>query len=148
VTSSFSKTLFILTTILFASSAWADETHTAAHDVGKISEIAGPFFKEHCIRCHGESEAKGELRLDQLDSDLNQPATFERWRKIVQRVQAGEMPPEKENQPKPEQAADLVKHLMARLDAVAAARWRFPTRVTLTRYAVAQNFAGGDSLIA
>ena len=126
MTSRYSKTILILATMLCAASGRADETHTATADVAKMNEIAGPFLKEHCLRCHGESKAKGELRLDLLDSDLNQPVTFERWRKIVQRLQAGDMPPEKEPQPMPKQIADVVQQLTARLDAgyLGAARRR------------------------
>jgi len=132
VTNNFSKAILILTSVFFAVPLRVDQTYAAATDVEKIDEIAGPFLKVHCLRCHGELEAKGELRLDQVGSDLNEPATFERWRKVVQRVQAGEMPPEKETQPRPEEAADLVKHLTSRLNAFATQN-RGEGRVVLRR---------------
>ncbi len=47
-------------------------------------------------------------------------------------AQAGEMPPEKETQPKPEEAADLVKHLTSRLNAFATEN-RGEGRVVLRR---------------
>ncbi|MSU26308.1 MAG: hypothetical protein EXS27_00115 [Pedosphaera sp.] len=49
------------------------------------------FIKEHCLPCHGAEKTKGDLRLDQLDTDFFKPSTFERWREVVVRVQSGEM---------------------------------------------------------
>lgn len=103
--------------------------------VGEHSEllnIAEPFFRDHCIRCHGPAETKGELRLDSLDADFTRPATFERWQKILDRVQAGEMPPPDEPRPKSDMVASFKNLLTARLNAVAAER-RGSGRVVLRR---------------
>jgi mono/diheme cytochrome c family protein len=86
----------------------ADEI-TPTVDRSSISLIAQPFFNEHCIRCHGPSEMKADLRLDELDSDLTQAATFERWQSILERVQSGEMPPTNEPRPTAEQVAAFRK---------------------------------------
>ena len=72
------------------------------------------------------------MRLDDIDSDLSRPATFERWQTIVERIQTGEMPPEKEPQPRPEQVAEIVKQLTSRLNEVTADR-RAEGRVVLRR---------------
>jgi mono/diheme cytochrome c family protein len=124
------KAIGIVCMMFAAASASANESPKSA-DAG-IESIAKPFFKEHCIRCHGQSETKGELRLNELDADLTRPAIFERWQRIVERIQAGEMPPENEPQPMPEQAAEFVKQLTTQLDAVAAQR-RSGGRVVLRR---------------
>ena len=50
----------------------------------------------------------------------------------MERVQSGEMPPKDEPRPRPEQLADIVKLLSARLDAVAA-KQRSEGRVVLRR---------------
>lgn len=55
------------------------------------------FFQEHCLRCHGPDEAKGELRLDQLEADFSNPTNFDRWREVLARVEASEMPPKDES---------------------------------------------------
>ncbi|MSU41120.1 MAG: DUF1587 domain-containing protein, partial [Pedosphaera sp.] len=90
------------------------------------------FIKEHCLRCHGPEKTKGDLRLDQLDTDFAKPSTFERWREVVARVQSGEMPPKKEARPKPAQVQTFVRQLSARLDD-AAAKHRAEGRVVLRR---------------
>jgi mono/diheme cytochrome c family protein len=126
--SSILATASLILAALFASNhVRADEADTLY-----INSIAESFLKEHCIRCHGEKEAKGELRLDAVESDLTRPATFEQWREIIDRVQSGEMPPEDEPRPKPEQITELVKQLTARLNTVAAQR-RSEGRVVLRR---------------
>jgi mono/diheme cytochrome c family protein len=77
------------------------------------------FLKEHCLRCHGPEKAKGDLRLDQLSTDFAQPSTFARWREVVARTQAGEMPPKKEPRPDGAQAQAFVRSVNARLEAAA-----------------------------
>lgn len=90
------------------------------------------FFKEHCLRCHGPEKVKGDLRLDQLDTDFSKPSTFERWHEIVARVQSGEMPPKKEPRPGAAQTQAFVRQLNTRLDE-AAAKQRAVGRVVLRR---------------
>ena len=31
------------------------------------------FLKNHCVRCHGESEQEGEFRIDNLGTDFADP---------------------------------------------------------------------------
>ena len=110
----------------------ASEISLEALDTDSVISIAQPFLKEHCFRCHGPDESKGDLRLDQLDADLTQPTTFDRWREIVSRVQSGEMLPIKEPRPQTEQVADMVKRLSIRLDETSATL-RTEGRVVLRR---------------
>ena len=90
------------------------------------------FIKEHCLRCHGPEQAKGDLRLDQLDTNFSKPSTFERWREVVTRVQSGEMPPKKEPRPQPTQVQTFVRQVSARLEE-AGAKQRAEGRVVLRR---------------
>ncbi|OAI47708.1 hypothetical protein AYO44_09095 [Planctomycetaceae bacterium SCGC AG-212-F19] len=123
--------LVLLTLALLCPSAQAEDPPVVSDSTGVVG-IAQSFFKEHCVRCHGPTKAKANLRLDRLDGNLSTPRTFERWREIVARVQAGEMPPAKEPQPKPEQVADVVKRLMAMLNETAE-KQRSEGRATLRR---------------
>ena len=47
-----------------------------------LDSHTGAFLKEHCLRCHGPEKAKGDLRLDQLDTDFSKPSSFERWQAV------------------------------------------------------------------
>jgi len=84
-----------------------------------INSIVMPFFQEHCIRCHGPDEAKGDLRLDQLDGDLAKLTTIDHWQEILLRVKSGEMPPPKEPRPQAERLKDFVKQITTRLNEAA-----------------------------
>ena len=59
-----------------------------------------PFFKAHCIRCHGPEKSKGKITLHSLDGDLSAGQELERWETILDVLSQGEMPPEDEPQPK------------------------------------------------
>lgn len=52
------------------------------------------FLEDHCFECHGRKSADGGLNLETFKFDLNDPANYEKWVRIYDRVVAGEMPPE------------------------------------------------------
>jgi len=104
----------------------------AAEPGAKLDSHTGAFLKEHCLRCHGPEKVKGDLRLDQLDTDFSKPSVFERWREVVSRVQSGEMPPKKEPRPDAAQVQAFVRQLNARLDE-ASAKHRAAGRTVLRR---------------
>lgn len=58
-----------------------------------------PFFKAHCIKCHGPDKSKGELTLHTFDGDLASGRGLERWEDVLDALKLGEMPPEGEPQP-------------------------------------------------
>lgn len=58
-----------------------------------------PFFKAHCIKCHGPEKSKGELTLHTLDGDLTSVRGLERWEDVLDALETGAMPPEDEPQP-------------------------------------------------
>ena len=57
------------------------------------------FLKNHCIGCHNARTAKADLRLDTLEGLPADKDTIEVWQAVVDRIEAGEMPPEKQPQP-------------------------------------------------
>ncbi len=56
---------------------------------------AGPFFKDNCVDCHDQDTFSGRLDLTTLEYHPEDGANFALWVKVHDRVQAGEMPPEK-----------------------------------------------------
>src|SRR5690349_19621749 len=98
-------TIALIIALWTACDAFSAPTATDTHAIA--------FFKEHCLRCHGPEKTKGDLRLDQLDADLSKPATFQRWRDVLERVESGEMPPKKEPRPPQAQVADVIGELSA-----------------------------------
>ncbi len=62
-----------------------------------------PFLQKTCLKCHGPDKQKGGLRIDTLAADFNDPKAAELWGKVLDQLDAGEMPPEDE--PRPTKAA-------------------------------------------
>lgn len=92
-----------------------------------------PFFKEHCLRCHGAEKQKGDLRLDTLSTDFGDLLVAQEWDEVMLRITSGEMPPEDEKQPSPDASGKATEWIAARLSEGRAARMSQRTPVTLNR---------------
>src|SRR3954468_24134576 len=53
------------------------------------------LFQKHCYSCHGIEKPKGELRIDRLDPDFVQGDDGDDWLTVMDRLEFGDMPPEK-----------------------------------------------------
>jgi mono/diheme cytochrome c family protein len=91
------------------------------------------FLVKHCGRCHGPEDEEGELRIDRLSRDFKAGVDAHRWAEVVERVNSGEMPPEKEPRPTQDEIASFVTSLDARLKEGRAARMAARPPVTLYR---------------
>ncbi len=80
------------------------------------AQTAPPQIEKNCLECHDKDNTKGSLDLSALPFDLTNPATRDRWIRIYDRVEKGEMPPKAEDLPKPERV-ELVKSLAASITA-------------------------------
>lgn len=74
------------------------------------------LFNHHCYECHDEDVQKGDLDLTALPVDFKNPADFQQWIEILDRVEAGEMPPEKEPRPDPEVIQKFAAQISTPLD--------------------------------
>ena len=36
-----------------------------------FSSKVGPFFKKHCLQCHGSDRSEGDVRVDEVSDDLD-----------------------------------------------------------------------------
>lgn len=79
-------------------------------------QSAPPQIEQSCLECHDKDNTKGSLDLTALSFDLTTPATRDRWIRIYDRVEKGEMPPKPEDLPA-EQRAALVKSLATSITA-------------------------------
>ncbi len=66
---------------------------------GEFSKRVQPFLKQHCTKCHGEQKQEGDLRVDALPAEFGNSEIAARWSAIMDRLNAGEMPPKKEPRP-------------------------------------------------
>ncbi|MEY4394309.1 MAG: hypothetical protein RL595_1558, partial [Planctomycetota bacterium] len=82
-----------------------------AGNTGFGRETLEAFLEKHCNRCHGPEKPKGELRLNQLSRDFKSGADSHRWAEVIERVNAGDMPPKKEPRPTQDEIAGFVSKL-------------------------------------
>jgi len=96
----------------------------AAEDASKDGALAGfnavarPFIEQHCMVCHGEQKAQAGFRIDLLTADFSKPNMAEHWKEVVDRINAGEMPPKNRPRPDVKQAAAFVDWVNVQLRAL------------------------------
>jgi hypothetical protein len=81
-------------------------------------EQVRPFLERHCQECHNGEKPKGDWRLDQLNLDFGAKANRERWLRVREKLESGEMPPQAKPRP-PEQEVHALTGWIA--DQVAGA---------------------------
>jgi Protein of unknown function (DUF1592)/Protein of unknown function (DUF1588)/Protein of unknown function (DUF1587)/Protein of unknown function (DUF1585)/Protein of unknown function (DUF1595)/Planctomycete cytochrome C len=69
------------------------------------------FFKSYCLECHNTETQEGKVRLDDLAYEITDISNAERWQKILNVLNSGEMPPEDERQPKQADKTEFLDHL-------------------------------------
>lgn len=57
------------------------------------------FLYQHCYDCHDDTTQKGDLDLTSLNYDFSNLSNFSRWVDVLDRIESGEMPPKKKEQP-------------------------------------------------
>ncbi len=93
-----------------------------------------PFFEKHCVECHDADEKKGDLNLDALAWNTDDPPIFDRWVKVFDKVDKQEMPPpKKKDRPDPATREAFLKALRGALHAASLARQQRDGRVVLRR---------------
>ena len=81
----------------------------------RIDEKHRVFLKEYCVECHNADKQKGKLRLDDIALKLDTVQLADRWQKILNQVNSGEMPPDDSKQPAPVAKADFLEMLSGTL---------------------------------
>lgn len=94
------KRLFSSALLLLTLTQSAPAADLPRADTDGFQRVVAPFFKSHCIDCHGPDVQEGELSLHDIDPDLIRGEQFEQWRIIDEQLRFGDMPPEDEPQPK------------------------------------------------
>ena len=89
-------TLTIIALLLAQSLAHAAgaESHAAMNVKHKA------LLQDFCVKCHGAEKQKGKFRVSDLPFDITNLETAEKWQKILNAMNSGEMPPDEEKQPR------------------------------------------------
>lgn len=99
-----------------------------------LPPTARTMLDRYCGACHNPAEKSGELDLSALGTELDDPATFARWLRVHDRIEAGEMPPRGVDAPlSVADRAALCKSLGSLLAHADSRRQRTEGRVPLRR---------------
>ncbi len=133
MTMNFRLSFVCLALLSLTSTAFAGEQ--AAYDQQVL-----PFFKTYCLRCHDAKVQKGKFRLDTLPRDFTNQTNAQVWGEVVFRLNAGEMPPKKEAQPKAAELGKVVEWISTRIREGEAAR--MAKRGPVTHYRLSRDEYG------
>ncbi len=125
--------------LLSISLSLAAEPVAALRDLP--AEYAGgvrPLMKKYCLDCHAASKKKGDLDLERFASTTEIAKSVEIWRRLAERVEQQEMPPEDAPQPTADERVKLLGWTKAMLDSEARVHAGDPGRVVLRRLSNAE----------
>ncbi|MEN9677302.1 MAG: hypothetical protein RIS76_3198 [Verrucomicrobiota bacterium] len=94
-------------------------TAMAADTVGRGLErrfvgTVRPFIDTYCLDCHGQEKPKGDLDLSPYSGADSVARDLQRWELVLERLEAGDMPPRKAKQhPTPAQNREVVAWVQA-----------------------------------
>jgi hypothetical protein len=64
---------------------------------GKFEDEILPILKRSCLKCHGGEKTKGKVDFSKISTKRDADEHFDLWATVIEMVELGEMPPEKEN---------------------------------------------------
>ena len=74
-------------------------------------EKIAPFFEKHCYKCHGENKQKADRRFDLLSFPISNEDQLVDFQDALDQLNLGEMPPEDEARPDPEELKQTIEWL-------------------------------------
>lgn len=72
----------------------ADDTSDSAEQLGSFTAEVAPFLATYCVQCHGKEVQEAKLTLARFRTQADLSRAPQIWDEIIERVEAGEMPPE------------------------------------------------------
>lgn len=134
--------LLLLIGMLFGRSALPLSAQERPNDVSKPISKAEPvsfrdkvlpFLEAHCNRCHGTERPRGGLTLSNYQQETAARKDLKVWERVLQRIDAHEMPPPMRQQPKAEEVAVFRRWIDSVLGVDDCTVRKDPGRVTLRR---------------
>ena len=101
--------LGVLLAMACRSSAAVKNQKAAAKSPVTFEKNVAPLLDQYCFSCHGNGKHKGDVILDQYRDEASGLADVKLWTKVREKVQNGEMPPEKKPQPTPRERELLLR---------------------------------------
>ena len=70
-------------------------------EADEFDQFLKPFFTKNCVKCHGGEKVKGKVNLKEIANVKQFLANPELIKELIEVIDAADMPPEDEPQPKP-----------------------------------------------
>ena len=96
-------------------------------------KLAHLLLESHCQKCHGGGKAKGKFRIESLSGDFADRQNRAMWLAVMEQLEAGDMPPEKEPRPTEQEVQAVVERIRQRAKAAEIAQRAAEGRVVLRR---------------
>jgi hypothetical protein len=93
----------------------------AQPDSNRFAEQVRPLLVQYCWGCHGPEVQEAELRLDRVAPTFDTGGAA-RWRRVLERVELGQMPPASEQQPSAQEIRTLSGWIKDELRSAELAR--------------------------
>lgn len=118
-----------------SSSAVMESTHAQqpANVPKGYEEFAKPFIKQNCLGCHGAEKAKAGYRIDLIGTDFSAATVADHWKEVIDRINAGEMPPKDNPRPDARQSEAFVTWVNEQLRQVDLAAKKAGGRIPMRR---------------
>lgn len=87
----------------------------AAAPTARMEAGHAAFLQANCGKCHAGEDTDSGVRLDDLPLEITTTAGADRWQKVMNVLNSGEMPPEEEPQPDREAKTEFLGDLAQRL---------------------------------
>ena len=120
------KKVLPLLTLVWCSQSWGAPA-------AELPNSFRSFLDEHCMECHDADTKKGGLNLETLETQLGNPAQFDAWVKVHDRISAGEMPPKKKARPPQGELDEITRWLKSELTSEDAERQKKGVRAGVRR---------------
>jgi hypothetical protein len=79
-----------------------------AYPLAGINSNHLKVLNQYCYECHNDKKSKGKFRVDSLPLKIYNSQDAESWQKVLNAMNAGDMPPEDEKQLQAQEKADLL----------------------------------------
>jgi hypothetical protein len=100
---------------------------------GAFSKGVAPFVVKYCGDCHSGATPEAKLDLTKYGDVTAVLHDRKTWRKVFFKLEAGEMPPQDQTQPKPEEIATVTHWIDDQLDRPVPLELQDPGRMTIRR---------------
>jgi hypothetical protein len=116
--------------LLCSCSSLAQAAEPAA---ARLDETQRAFFQQYCVECHGAETPEADLRLDDISFVIASVEQADRWQKILNRLNAGKMPPDDALQPERARKTEFLDALSQTLAQARQILGDQKGRITLRR---------------